>query len=367
MFPREVIPAGPVLLREPAEADAEAIVRGCSDPEIARFIPAVPVPYTLDDAISYLKAAEQDWQRGGASFAVADPGTGEWLGNIGLKPPNPRGGVEIGYLIAPWARGRGAATAATAALTAWAFAHGVHRVELLAVVENLASQRVAMAAGFHREGVQREGTPARDGLHHDLVSFARLSTDSGERVRPFLPPLPGGSLSDGVVRLTPLEAGDAADYHTLQNLPDVVRYSVPPEAPTARESERFCREAGMLWLAGARAEMAIRSADDDAFAGHIQLSNVIPPLRQAMVGYSLLPRARGRGLATRAVNLVTEWAFGHTSLARVVAGTSPANTASHRVLERAGFTRDALLHGALPGHGETRLDDLQWYRLRPSG
>ncbi|MBG0833032.1 GNAT family N-acetyltransferase [Planomonospora sp. ID67723] len=367
MFPREPVPAGPVLLRGHGPADADEIARACADPGIARFIPAVPAPYTRDDALSYLKSAGQTWEAGGAEFAVADPGTGAWLGNIGLKPPGARGNAEIGYLVAPWARGRGVATAATRALTAWAFAHGVHRVDLLAAVENLASQRVALAAGFQREGVRRGDEPLRDGSRGDLVSFARLSTDSGEPVRPYLPFLPGGSLSDGVVRLTPLGPADAAGYHALENLPEIVKHSVPPEAPGMAEAEKSCREAGMLWLEGSRAELVIRDAGTGAFAGHIQLSNVVPPLGEAMTGYSLLPQFRGRGFATRAVGLLVEWAFTHTSLARIVAGTSPENIASHRVLERAGFTREALVRGRLPGSGGTRLDDLQWCRLRPAG
>ncbi|MFF5205508.1 GNAT family N-acetyltransferase [Streptosporangium sp. NPDC000396] len=367
MFPRDVIPAGPVVLRAFVDADLGPMARACADPEIIRFIPSVPVPYTREDATSYLKVAEQLWDSGGASFAVADAGTGEWLGNAGLKPLDSRGNGEVGYMIAPWARGRGVATAATRALTEWAFAHGVGRMELLADVENLASQRVALAAGFQREGLLRSAEPQRDGTRRDLVSFARLCDDSGDRVRPFLPGFPGGALSDGTVRLTPLTVTDADDYHALQSLPEVVEHSVPPQAPDPTETEEFCQEAGMRWLAGERAEAAIRDAGTGAFAGHIQLTSIIPPLGQAMMGYSMLPEFRGRGFATRAANLLAEWAFEHTPLARIIAGTSPDNLASHRVLERAGFTQEALLHGLLPGPDGTRLDDLQWYRLRPRG
>ncbi|MEV4247103.1 GNAT family N-acetyltransferase [Streptosporangium canum] len=360
-----MIPAGPIVLRALGTDDVEPIARACSDPEIARFIPTVPVPYTRDEALHYLQVAERLWESGGASFAVADAGTGEWLGNIGLKALDPRGNGEIGYLIAPWARGRGVATAAARALTEWAFAHGVRRMELLADVENLASQRVALAAGFRREGVQRSAEDRRDGTRGDLVSFARLPEDSGDRVQPYLPGFPGGSLSDGVVRLAPLNLADADDYHALQNLPEVVAHSVPPQAPDPAESEESCREAGMRWLAGDRVEVAVRDARTDAFAGHIQLTSIIPPLGQAMTGYSTLPEFRGRGFTARAVVLLVEWAFEHTPLARIIAGTSPDNVASHRVLERAGFTRGPLVHGMLPGPDGTRLDDQQWYRLRP--
>ncbi|MEU8272084.1 GNAT family N-acetyltransferase [Sphaerisporangium sp. NPDC049002] len=364
MFPRDVIPAGPIVLREHLKTDAEAITRGCADPEIVRFIPTVPVPYVLDDAVAFVtELVPADWNRGGASFAVADAGTGEWLGNIGLKPLNVRGAGEIGYLMAPWARGRGLATRAARALTEWAFAQGVHRVELVADVDNVSSQRVAMAAGFRREGVQRGAIPLREGGYGDAVGFGRLSFDSGEPQRSFLPDLPGGSLSDGVVRLAPLTLDDAGPYQEMMSEPEVLMYSVPPKVPDPEETLRRCRYTGMWWSSGERAELSVRDAATGEFAGHIQLMNIAPPLGQAMVGYSLLRRFRGRGFMTRAVDLLAEWAFANLPLHRLVAGTDPDNTPSHRVLERAGFTREALIRSLLPGPGGVRHDDLQWVRF----
>ncbi|MFC4587147.1 GNAT family N-acetyltransferase [Sphaerisporangium corydalis] len=365
MFPREPIPAGDVVLRELLKTDAEAIARGCQDPDIIRYIPTVPVPYGLDDALTYVgELAPADWNRGGASFAIADAATGDWLGNIGIKPLGVRGAGEIGYLLAPWARGRGVAAAAARALTEWAFAQGVHRVELVANVENVASQRVAMAAGFRREGVQRGADPRRGGGHDDVAGFARLATDSGEPQRPYLPGLPGGSLSDGVVRLAPLTLDDAGAYQELMSEPEVLRYGVPPEAPLMEDTLSRCRYTAMWWLSGERAELGVRDAVTGEFAGHIQLTNIAQPLGQAMVGYSLARRFRGRGLMTRAVVLLADWAFTSTPLFRLVAGTAPENVPSHRVLERAGFTREALIRSLLPGPGGTRLDDLQWARTR---
>lgn len=369
MLPQEVIPAGPVVLRLPVEGDADQIARACSDPEIARFIPLLPSPYTRDDALEFItKSVPATWENGGADFVIADPGTGEVLGTALLKPPDRFGVTEVGYWLAPWARGRGAATAAVRALAERAFAAGVPRITLIAEVENVASQQVAYRCGFEREGVLRGAGSVRDGVRADLAVFGRLASDPGAPITPFLPffpgGFPGGSLTDGVVRLTPLTAADAADHFALASVPDVMESHVPPGRPEYADSEITCRYAGHRWLTGQRAEIAIRDAATGAFAGDIQLTNVIPPLGQAMLGYSLHPDFRGRGLVTRAVNLLVEWAFANTPLGRIVAGTAPGNTASHRVLERAGFTREHLVRGLLPGPGGTRLDDLQWARLR---
>ncbi|QNS04936.1 GNAT family N-acetyltransferase [Streptomyces xanthii] len=57
------------------------------------------------------------------------------------------------------------------------------------------------------------------------------------------------------------------------------------------------------------------------------------------IGYDLVADARGQGYATEAVEVLTFWALGHGGMRTVVAHTDPDNTASQRVLERAGFTR----------------------------
>ncbi len=328
-------------------------------------MPVIPVPYRREDALFWVRTIVASmWETGGAEFVIADSGTGEVLGAVGLKPPDRLGNSEIGYWVAPWARGRGVATAAVRALTEWAFAHGVPRIALLADVQNVASQRVAYASGFEREGVSRAAATGRDGSRADLVAFARLAADPGDAIARTLPDFPGGTLTDGVVRLTPLTPGDADDYHAMMSTPEMYGFSVPPVPPDFAGSLRRCRYTGMWWLAGQRAELAVRSAADD-FAGHLQLVDIDPLLGQAMIGYSLSPGHRGRGVMTRAVNLLVGWAFENTSIGRIIAGTAPDNTASHRVLERAGFTRELLVKGLLPGPDGTRVDDLRWARVRP--
>ncbi|GLW99685.1 GNAT family N-acetyltransferase [Microtetraspora sp. NBRC 16547] len=365
MFPEEVVTAGPYALRPPTETDADEVTRACADPEIARFIPLIPVPYTREDALSWINGlSRKTWEGGGADYVIHDPETGEFLGVVGHKPLDRLGNGEVGYWIAPWARGRGVATAATRAMTELAFAQGVPRVSLLTDVENIASQRVAYACGFQREGVLRGAYPKRDGSRADTVAFARLASDSGAAIRPYLPFFPGGELTDGVVRLTPLTLADADDFHTVASVPDVYGHHVLPEPPEHAESVERCRYALHLWLAGDRAEVAIRDAATGAYAGDIQLTNVVPPLDQAMTGYSLHPDYRGRGFVTRALELLVEWAFTHTSLRRIIAGTAPDNTASHRVLERAGFVQEVLVKDLLPGPDGTRVDDIQWSRTR---
>jgi RimJ/RimL family protein N-acetyltransferase len=61
------------------------------------------------------------------------------------------------------------------------------------------------------------------------------------------------------------------------------------------------------------------------------------------IGYFLVPWERGKGYGGEAVLLVTDYLFLHKDIGRVQAETHPANAASRRVLEKAGFTHEGIL------------------------
>jgi RimJ/RimL family protein N-acetyltransferase len=253
--------------------------------------------------------------------------------------------------------------AAVRALTEHAFRTGMARIELLTHRENAASQRVALATGFRPEGVRRAVLPNRDGGRDDLLAYARLAGDDPGAVERLLPDLPGGELCDGVVTLRPLAPGDVDFYAELHSLPDVVATSVPPVAPTHDDMARRCAWAQSHWLAGDRADMVIVDAATGADTGEIGFYYQEPRTGQAMIGYSMLPGWRGRGFPTRAAQLVSLWAFAETGVARLIAGALPTNLASQRVLEKAGFRREAYLRSRLPGADGRRTDDVQFALL----
>ena len=167
---------GVVTLRRWRSGDAADVARACADPETARWLP-VPVPYTAEAGQQYVQEMVPGLWVGGAAanVAVVDAASGGLLGAIGLTL---RDGIgEVGYWTAPWARGRGVATRATVLHTAWALdALALPRVELLADVGNLGSQRVAERAGFVREGVARALRPLpRSEGRADMVVYARVA------------------------------------------------------------------------------------------------------------------------------------------------------------------------------------------------
>ncbi|WP_438872697.1 GNAT family N-acetyltransferase [Paractinoplanes pyxinae] len=354
-----------VRLRAFRADDADALAAGFDDPLSRRFLPPLPSPYTVAHAERYIaEHVVATSGEGGALYAIADPQTDELLGGIGIDKVVPvRRQAEVGYWVGPWARRRGVATAALRALTTHALGHGLDRLELLTHLDNPASQRVAMAAAFQREGLRRGAQPGRGGARDDMVVFTRLAGDPDEPLPRLLPDLPGGELSDGVVRLRPLGPGDYDFLTELLALPEVIATSVPPEPPSAERIRRRCDRAETQWLGGTRADLVIEDAVTGAPAGDIGLFYDDPFTQQAMIGYSMLPAYRGRGFPTRAAQLLSLWVFAETDVVRLIAGAAPGNRGSRRVLEKAGFHEEAYLRARLPGPDGTRVDDVQYVLL----
>lgn len=159
----------PILLRAWREDDAAAVYLACQDPEMQRWLPDLPRPYTQDDARAFVSGALGP---GGYQFAVCEHGT--VVGSIGLWPAKHETG-HIGYWCAPEARGRGITTRALRRVCRYALDElRLERLELITDSANVASRRVAVKVGFQREGVKRSDLRHPDGQRRDSVLFSLL-------------------------------------------------------------------------------------------------------------------------------------------------------------------------------------------------
>ncbi|MFJ5227118.1 GNAT family N-acetyltransferase [Streptomyces sp. NPDC088400] len=82
------------------------------------------------------------------------------------------------------------------------------------------------------------------------------------------------------------------------------------------------------------------------------------------VGCWLEPAATGRGLVTRAAEVLIDWAVEERGMHRVEWQVSSANTPSVRVAQRLGMTRDGVLRESYPYRG-VRHDIEIWSVLAP--
>lgn len=172
------IAAGAWQLRPPSPDEAVDAMAMLVDPLTVRFNPA-PTVVDLASARAWCERGA-DWTVGRhATFSVLDATTGRLAGNVSLWEIDlERRVAAVGYRTAPWARGRGVATAALGAAARWAFgALEIERISLPHDLDNLASCRVAEKAGFRAEGTLRGAYRADDGTRHDEHLHARLATD----------------------------------------------------------------------------------------------------------------------------------------------------------------------------------------------
>lgn len=174
----EVVRTDRLVLRPFREDDVEPVWTACQSPDIARWISAVSVPYTRADAAAWVTGEAPAMRREGTGLTVAIEAEGRFVGSAGVHRIGQHPlGPEVGYWIAPDARGSGYAAEAAHALAEWALGLGAPRVYLVADVLNTGSQHVARRAGFTQEGVLRSYLAYRDGSRGDAAVFSRLPGD----------------------------------------------------------------------------------------------------------------------------------------------------------------------------------------------
>ncbi len=166
-----------VRLEPFSERHLDGAARLVLDPDVQRFtrVPVAPPPEFARRWLEMYEAGRRDGTR--EAFAVVDA-SGAFLG-VAVAPDIRREAetAELGYVIAPEARGRGVASRALALLTRWAFDElGAVRLELLISAANPASKRVAQRCGYRLEGTLRSSY-LKPGVREDTELWSRLRDD----------------------------------------------------------------------------------------------------------------------------------------------------------------------------------------------
>jgi ribosomal-protein-alanine N-acetyltransferase len=115
------------------------------------------------------------------------------------------------------------------------------------------------------------------------------------------------------------------------------------------------------WDRGEAATFAICDASGSC-VGHVFVN--LSGMHRGSIGYWLLPEARGKGLASRAVKLVSRWALRDLALARLALLTEPSNRQSRRVAKLTGFQEEGVLRSYTEIDG--RRVDYVSFSLLPS-
>jgi RimJ/RimL family protein N-acetyltransferase len=148
-------------------------------------------------------------------------------------------------------------------------------------------------------------------------------------------------LTDGVVTIRPLLPADAPAFAAAFREDPTIGVMIGAETdPTEEDALRQATEEP---APGRLPPLAIADAGSLEFLGSIGLYRINEHHRRGEVGFWLLPSARGRGLAARAVKLVTGWAFESLGFDRVELTTAPDNAATRRLAARLGFVEEGVM------------------------
>ncbi|MFI9803237.1 GNAT family N-acetyltransferase [Streptomyces sp. NPDC052301] len=163
--------------------------------------------------------------------------------------------------------------------------------------------------------------------------------------------IPAIPVRGGGLRLRRWNAADENDVETFLrgcSDPEFQRWNTPlrpiADLADARAAVRSKAEGAE---AGTGAAFCVEDPDTGTALGHIGVSRIDRGMRSACVGYWILPEARGKGVATRALALAARWVFADLRLHRLELDHAVGHEASCKVAERCGFRYEGTLRGAM--------------------
>ncbi|MEV4811985.1 GNAT family N-acetyltransferase [Micromonospora avicenniae] len=153
--------------------------------------------------------------------------------------------------------------------------------------------------------------------------------------------------------LRPWLEADAPAVQAALNDPDIARWN-PQGGPVDEELTLDWLRHRADWSAGDHASLAVVDATDGTLLGSVSLHHIHGD--EAEIGYWVVPSARGRGVASRAVTLLTHWGFEQLELHRIQLCHATANAASCRVAERGGYRLEGTMRESFR-YGDGRRHD----------
>ena len=171
-----------ITIRPYDNVDDEPLFEAASESinEIFPWLPWCHPGYVMEEASTWIKHCKDAREAGTEYNFVITDDRGAFLGGCGLNQiKRDHRLANLGYWVRTSAACRGVATSAVRELATFAFAEtDLLRLEIVAAVDNRASQRVAEKAGAIREGVLRDRLFLH-GKSHDAVLFCIVRSARG--------------------------------------------------------------------------------------------------------------------------------------------------------------------------------------------
>lgn len=148
--------------------------------------------------------------------------------------------------------------------------------------------------------------------------------------------------------------------------PELPRWTRIPTPYHLEDAHDFLAKAETGRGAGQALHLVIVDRATDTLLGSVAIDPMDPQGLTGEIGYWVAAAARGRGVATRAVRALVDWAL-DSGLWRIEANVLVGNDASCRVLRRAGFVEEGIrrsIPAAGCGTGTDRIDVHLFSRIR---
>ncbi len=163
------------------------------------------------------------------------------------------------------------------------------------------------------------------------------------------------------IRFEPIDVRHLDDVRALVADPEVLRYTRIPEPPPDGFAETWIASYDAGRRDGTRDGFAAIDRDGE-FVGLGLAPTIDRKGREIELGYIVPERARGCGVASEILRLLTAWAFGEVGALRACLIIDPENRASEGVAERCGYVREGVMRSIHVKQGR-RSDAGLWSRL----
>jgi RimJ/RimL family protein N-acetyltransferase len=144
------------------------------------------------------------------------------------------------------------------------------------------------------------------------------------------------TLRDDDLILRPKRTDDIDAITAACQDPEIPRWTGVPSNYTRADAVTFLERSAEEEAAGKAYHLLAVAAEDDRLLGSFSLMEMDRDPAYAEIGYWVAAEARGRGVATRAVRLLTQWALEH-GRSRLEIYAHRDNAPSRRVAAKAGF------------------------------
>jgi RimJ/RimL family protein N-acetyltransferase len=182
-----------------------------------------------------------------------------------------------------------------------------------------------------------------------------------------MPRIAAPTLTDGEIAVRPLRESDVPAIVAACQDPEISRWTRVPSPYTVEDARRFLAIAATEAAAGEGVALAVADARD-RLVGTVALFG-LDGTGRGEIGYWTAAHARGRGVATRAVILLRDWAHAELGTTTLEILAHRDNRPSQLVAERAGFSDTGELR-SVPRMPERIRDGYKvyvWRAARPAG